>query len=151
MSKISVTGSDVIQIGGRNIADTADGDVGVLDFPNNVVEGKTGKNGNTTFAYNSTGLSATLTLRLLRGSADDKYLNSELALFLSDPPSYAFLRGEFVKRIGDGEGETTNDVYSLNGGVIQKQPNTKDNVEGDTEAAITEWSIFFSNTARSLT
>lgn len=153
---VSLTGSDVIQIGSsganlRTLADLADGDTGMLDFGNNIVEGKVGKNGNTIFSFNSTGKSATLTLRLIRGSADDKFLNSEMNLYLRDRAAYPLLDGEFVKRAGDGQGNVTADVYSMNAGVIQKYPNVKENVEGDTEASITEWVIFFANVDRSLT
>ncbi len=147
---VSLTGKDVLQIGTRVLADFADGDVATLDFPNNVVEGKVGKNGNTIYAYNSTGKSSTLTLRLVRGSADDKYLNSELNLYLADTAGYPLLSGEFVKRVGNGESVTA-DVYVLSGGVIQKMPNVKDNVEGDTDTSITEWVVFFGNGERSLT
>jgi len=153
---VSLTGSDIIQIGStggslRTLADLADGDTGVLDFGNNLVEGKVGKNGNTIYSFNSTGKQATLTLRVVRGSADDKYFNAEMNLYLRDRAAYPLLTGEFVKRAGDGLGNVTADVYAMNGGIIQKMPNVKENVEGDTEASITEWVIFFANVDRSLT
>lgn len=156
MSGVSLTGKDTITLGARGgapriLIDLADGDTGLLDFPNNLVEGKTGKNGNTIYAFNSTGVVSTLTLRVLRGSTDDKFLNSEQNLYKQDPASYVLLDGEIIKRVGDGIGNVTNDVYSIEGGIIQKMPIVKENVEGDTEQAVTIWIIMFANTDRGLT
>ncbi len=148
---VSLTGSDVIIIGSRTLADLADGDTAVLDFPNNLAEGKVGKNGNSIVSFNSTGKTGTLTLRVVSGSPDDKYLNSEMTLYLEDPASYPMLTGEFVKRTGSSDGTTTSLVYILDSGFIQKIPNVKDNVEGDTEASISEWTIMFLNNKRSIT
>lgn len=153
---VSLTGNDTIAVGTRGatlriLVDLADADTGVLEFPNNLVEAKTGKNGNTIYAFNSTGKVVTLTLRVMRGSTDDKYLNSEMNSYLNDPASYVLLDGEVVKRVGDGQGNITNDVYSLDGGIIQKMPAAKENVEGDTEQAVTIWQIIFANSNRGLT
>ncbi len=146
---VSITGKDVLTIGPRLITDFADGDVATLDFSNNSMEGKLGKNGNVIFAYNSTGKTATLTLRLLLGSGDDKYFNSEYSLCIGDPPTYPLLSGEIVKRVGK-DGSVTNVVYVMSGGVVQKTPNVKDNVEGDTEVAVSEWTLLFAKVERSL-
>jgi len=153
---VSLTGKDTIAIGSRGaapriFADLADGDVGVLDFPNNLIEAKTGKNGNTIYAFNSTGKVVTLNVRVIRGSADDKYMNGEMNRYLQDQAGYTLIDGEIVKRIGDGEGNITNDVYSLDGGVVQKMPAVKENVEGDTEQAVTIWQVIFANSDRGLT
>lgn len=153
---VSLTGKDTQQIGSRGLAlrvlaDLADGDAGNLDFPNNLVEVKTGKNGNTIYAFNATGKVCTYTARVLRGSADDKYFNAQMNLYLKDPAAYVLLDGEFIKRAGDGQGNVVSDVYRVSGGIPQKMPNAKENVEGDTEQAVTVWQIAFANTERSLT
>lgn len=153
---VSLTGKDTISIGSRGatlriLADLADGDTAVLEFPNNLVEAKTGKNSNTIYAFNSTGVVATALIRLLRGSVDDKYFNSELNRYKLDPAAYTLLDGEFIKRVGDGQGNITSDVYSLDGGIIQKMPNAKENVEGDIEQAVTIWQLIFANSDRGLT
>lgn len=152
---VALTGKDTIAIGStglalRIFADLADGDTAVLDFPNNLVEAKTGKNGNTIYAFNATGKVVTATIRLLRGSEDDKFLNGEMNRFLLDPPAYTFLGGSFIKRIGDGLGVVTNDNYTLSGGIVQKMPATKENVEGDTEQAVVIWQIIFANSDRGI-
>lgn len=153
---VALTGNDTIAIGSRGLAprifiDLADGDTGMLEYPNNLVEGKTGKNNNTIYAFNATGVVVNLTVRVLRGSNDDKYLNGESNRYRRDPAAYTLLDGEIVKRVGDGEGNITNDVYSLDGGIIQKIPVVKENVEGDVEQAVTVWQIVFANSNRGLT
>lgn len=152
---VALTGNDTISIGTSGLAlrifkDFADGDTGVLDFPNNLVEAKTGKNGNTIYAFNASGKVVTLTVRVLRGSADDKYLNAELNRYIVDPAAFTLVAGEMVKRVGDGEGNVTNDVYSLKGGIVQKMPAAKENVEGDVEQAVTVWQVIFANSNRSI-
>jgi hypothetical protein len=147
---VSLTGNDTIIIAARVFRDLADGNVGMIEFPNNLVEVKNGKNGNRIYALNAQGGIANLTLRLIRGSSDDKYLNSRLAEYRNDPASFILMDGEFVKRVGDGQGNVTSDVYRLDGGIIQKVPGVKDNVEGDTEQAVSIWNITFGNTNRAM-
>lgn len=155
MGGVSLTGNDTMALGStgaalRIFADFADGDTVNLEFPNNLVEAKTGKNGNTIYAFNATGQVVNATVRVLRGSPDDKFLNAELNLYLADPAAYPLLAGEFIKRIGDGTGAVVNDVYKIGGGVVQKFPTVKENVEGDTEQSISIYLILFANTERSI-
>lgn len=148
---VSLTGKDSIILDeNRILTDLADGDTAVLDFPNNVAEAKVGKNGNTIFAFNATGKTVTVTMRVIRASADDKYLNQRLAQYINDPAGFSLFVGEFIKRVGDGEGNVTNDVYLVDGGIIQKIPNVKENVEGDTEQSVAIYQFIFANTSRSL-
>ena len=147
---VALTGKDTHLVGTRILTDLAEGDVGNLDFPNNMVEMKTGKNGNTIYAFNATGKVVDYTVRTLLGSDDDKYLNAELNRYLNDPPSYTLLDGEFIKRVGDGAGDVSNVIYRVGGGIPKKLPNSKENVEGDTEQAIAEWVIGYANTDRSI-
>lgn len=147
---VALTGNDTIKIGLGILRDLADGNVGVLDYPNNLAEGKVGKNGNVIIALNTTGKQATLTVRVLLGSDDDKRLNAEMNSYLNDPPSYTLLDGEVVKRSGDGQGNVSNVVYPLSGGFVQKIPNVTENVEGETEQAVAVYQIFYSNTDRAI-
>lgn len=144
----SLTGKDTTIIAGRVFKDFADADTVVIDIPNNIVEAKVGKNGNTIFAFNSTGKTTNATLRLIRGSADDKFLNNKLNEYLQDPAAFVLLLGEFIKRSGDGQGNITSDIYKMEGGVVQKIPITKENVEGDTEQAVSIYQLIFANTSR---
>lgn len=151
MGSVTLTGADtVILDAGRIVADLADGDTALLEFPNNLAEGKVGKNGNTIYAFNATGKTVNVTLRVLRGSADDKYLNSRMQEYLNDPASFILIEGEFIKRAGDGRGNITADIYRLSGGIVQKMPGAKENQEGDTEQSVAIWNLTFANSNRVL-
>lgn len=142
-----LTGKDTIIVDGR-ILDLGDGDVAQVAFGNNLVEVTVGKNTNALFAENATGSMATLTLRVPRGNADDKYLNSKLAAQRKDLPGFVVMSGSLKKRLGDGDGNITTENYVLQGGVIQKMPEVKENVAGDTEQAVTVWTLVFANGER---
>lgn len=147
---VSLTGKDTSILDNRVLNDFGDGDVINIDFPNNLVEGKVGKNGNVLYAYNATGNQATVVIRVLRGSSDDKFLNSKLILYKQDPPSFVLMEGEFIKKVGDGKGNVTSDIYRINGGIVQKMVMGKENVEGDTEQALAIYTLLFSNADRAL-
>jgi len=146
----SLTGKDTIKINGRILNDFADGDTAVLEYPNELVGVKTGKGGNSIYAFNTMGRQCSFTLRVLRGSSDDKFLNNLLSLFENDPAVFSLMTGELVKNIGDGEGSVTADTYILSGGAFRKKTDAKENVEGDTEQAVSVYSIIFSNGGRSI-
>lgn len=146
---LTLTGKDTIIIDGRTL-DLGDGDVAQVAFSNNLVEVTVGKNANALFSENATGNMAVLTLRVPRGNADDKYLNSKLAAQRKDLPGFVVMSGSIKKRLGDGDGNILVDTYTLQGGVIQKMPDVKENVAGDTEQAITVWTLAFANGERVL-
>jgi hypothetical protein len=146
----SLTGNDITIINDRIFNDLADGDAINLDFPNNLVEGKKGKNRNAMITFNATGEQVTVTIRVLKASPDDKFLNNQLNLYRNNKSGYTLLTGEFIKRIGDGFGNITNEAYTMGAGYVQKIPNSKENVEGDSEQAVTIYQLMFMNTDRSL-
>lgn len=145
---VALTGKDTTILDSRMLTDFGTGDVVLIDAPNNLGEIKQGKNQNTIIAYNASGKQVTVTLRVIRGSADDKYLASRMQEFINDPPRFVLIAGEFIKRTGDGAGNVTNEVYTMQGGFIQKMPGAKENVEGDTEQAVSIYQIVFSNADR---
>jgi hypothetical protein len=147
---VSITGNDILVINGRVFADLADGDTSIIDFPNDVSAGKTGKNGNVLVAFNSTGKNVQLTLRLVRGSGDDKFLNSELRKYLNDSASYVPMAGSFTKRVGNGLGAVSADLYTFKVGIPKKIPGSKENVEGDTEQSVVSWEIMFYDGGRAI-
>lgn len=151
MSTTAMTGKDTIRVNGRNLNDFVDGDTAVLTFPDDLVQGKTGKNGNTIYALQNTGLRAEVVLRVLLGSPDDKFLNDLLALMKNDFPAFALLTGEFIKNVGDGKGNITQSIYTLSGGVFKKGVEVKENASGDTEQSVATYALMFSNAPRSLT
>lgn len=145
---VALTGKDTTILDSRMLTDFGTGDVVNIEAPNNLVEMKQGKNGNAIYAYNATGKQVNVTIRVIRGTADDKYLASRMQEYINDPPAFVLISGEFIKRSGDGAGNITNEVYTLSGGVVQKLPGGKENVEGDTEQAISIYVIMFSNADR---
>lgn len=150
MGSAALTGNDTIIIDARIMRDFADGDTVVLDFPNNLAETIVGKNGNMIVAYNASGKTVTATLRILRGSADDKYLNGRMQEYINDPAAFVMLEAEFIKRAGDGKGNITAEVYKLEGGTFQKPPATKENVSGDREQSVSVYALTFANSQRTM-
>jgi hypothetical protein len=150
MADVSLSGKDAIVINGRIFNDFADGDVANLTFPNDLANVKASKDGNLIFAFNETGRICNFALRVLIGSADDKYLNSLMQSMKSDFSGFNVLTGTFVKRIGDGKGNITNSIYVLSGGVFKKQPEQKNNVEGDTSQSVVVYELLFGNGNRNI-
>lgn len=147
---VTLTGQDTIIIAGRNITDLADGDVGTLDFPNDKVGVKTGKNGNTIYALNATGANADVVLRVLRGSPDDAFMNSLLTQQDLDFATFPLMSGTIQKRIGKGDGQVTNDTYRLQGGVFQRGTGVSSNVEGQTDQGVAVYTMKFALAPRNL-
>ena len=148
MPAVALTGSDVLIINDQQLTAFGDGDVAMLDFPNELNRVKVGKNGNVTIALDNNGKLMNVTVRLLRGSPDDAFLNGLEQEYLQDPPSFELLSGQFVKRVGDGQGNVINDTYIANLGNFRKLPGAKDNADGDTEQAIVVWELFFAQAIR---
>jgi len=151
MSTVSLTGSDTINIGDRTLADLADGDVVTLEFPNDIANVKTGKNGNAIYGLNETGRQSEVKIRVIRGSADDKYLNGLMVQQQANFAGFILLNAEFIKKTGDGLGVQTSDTYILSGGVFTKQVGAKTNVDGDTEQSVSIYTLKFTNSPRVLT
>ena len=55
MTTTTITGKDTLTLYSRVFTDFADGDASLLSHPNDLVEMKTGKNGNTIYTKNETG------------------------------------------------------------------------------------------------
>lgn len=145
---ISMSGNDTIKVNNRSLIDLADGDVGELTYPNELVTVKTGKNGNSLFAFNFSGRQADVKFRVIRGAADDKFLQSLLTQMELNFAGFVLLNGLFVKVAGDGSGNITNDTHVLQNGVFVKRTEAKSNAEGDTNQSLVEYHLKFSNAAR---
>lgn len=151
MSTIAMTGADTVKINNRIFADLADGDAVALTFPNDIAQVKTGKNGNSIYGLNESGRQCEVVIRLIRGSADDKFMNNLLATQQLNFASFILMIGEFVKRVGDGLGTVASDTYIMSGGVFTKGIEAKSNVEGDTEQSVSIYHMKFSNAPRVIT
>ena len=145
-----LTGKDTISINGRILNDFGDMDTAHLTFPNDLMVVKTGKNGNAIYAFNAPGQQAEIVLRVLRGSSDDKFLNGILSQQRADPSGFVLMTGTFVKNLGDGAGNIQSDTYIMSGGVFKKQNEVKENVDGDTEQAISIYTMTFGNSPRTI-
>ena len=147
---VSLTGNDTLVLAGINVTDTADGDWFTVAFDNDLANLKRGKNGNAIFAENAMGPVGTASLRLIRGSDDDKAMNSLLQQQLQDFASFVLLDGQFVKRVGDGNGFVSGDTGQLFGGIFKRNVDSKSNAEGDTEQSVALYRFEFSNVQRAL-
>ena len=150
MGQVALSGKDTIKINGRILNDLVDGDCVLLTFPNDLTTIKTGKNGNSLYSFNYTGEQVDVVIRVLRGSADDKFLNELLGVYKNDPPAFTLLVGEFIKKIGDGTGAVISDTYAVSGGVFKKNVEAKENAEGDTDQSMAIYTLGFSNAPRTL-
>lgn len=152
MPAVALSGNDTITINNRVLTDLADENVVELTFPNDIAKVKTGKNGNSIYGLDETGKQAEVKLRVLRGSADDKFLNGLLQLQNNNFAGSVLMIGQFTKFIGTGVkgGQLINDTYNLSGGVFTKQVEGKSNVAGDTDQSISMYTIRFSNAPRAI-
>ena len=148
MGVFAVTSNDTLTLNGHVFIDQAYGDVSKVTFPNELINMKTGKNGNTVISANASGFNADLELRLLRGSSDDQYMQALVIRPDSNFPATVLLDGTFAKMLGDGKGNVVYDVYTLAGGVVRRQVDGKENVEGDSEQAVSIYMIKFANSGR---
>lgn len=150
MPAVALSGNDTIQINNQVLNDLATGTVAELTFPNEIANVKTGKNGNSVYGLNETGKQAEFKVHVLRGSADDQFLNN---LFIQQQNNFAgtvLMFGQFVKKIGDGTGVITSDTYTVSGGVFTKGIEAKMNVEGETDQSIAVYTMKFGNAPRSI-
>lgn len=148
-SAYALTGADTIIINDIPLKDFADGDIGTLEMSNDLFAMSTGKNGNTIFAYDESGRNATLTVRVLMSSKDDKRLNG-LVPKHEGFASTVLINGSVVKMVGDGQGNVSYNSYLLKGGLIQRKPNMSSNVNGETAQAVVEYVIQFADAERAI-
>lgn len=151
MSTVALSGSDTVMLQNRVLADLADENCVELTFPNDIASVKTGKNGNSIYGLNESGKQGDVKIRVIRGSADDKFLNGLLAAQQNNFAGTVLLFGSFIKKIGNGEGAITSDTYIMSGGVFTKQVEAKMNVSGDSEQSVSIYTVKFSNAPRVIT
>lgn len=150
---IALSGNDTININGTVLADLADGNCVEMTFPNDISNVKIGKNGNAIFGLNTTGQMAEVKIRVLRGSSDDQTLLGLLNAQQQNYQGSTLVIGQFIKKIGDGNGNVTSDTYTLGGGTFTKIPEAKTNVEGETDQSVSVYTLKFANspTVRAIT
>lgn len=150
MGTLSLLGSDTIKIGERILSDFGSGEVAKISYATELATVKTGKNGNTIFVQNASGFQAMLEVKVIRGSADDKALQSILTSYRSNPTAFVLQNAELAKKIGDGTGVVSSDTYVLTGGIPTKQVEVTSNVEGDTEQGLSAYTFVFAVSDRAI-
>lgn len=150
MSIQVISGDDTLVLYGRVFTDFADGDISQIVFNEDIATMKTGKNRNTAYSRNESGNNAEATIKLMRGSSDDQFLLNFLSQYTGDFAATVLAAGQFVKRLGDGAGNITNDVYNLNGGIFSRQVDAKENTSGDTEQSVAIYRMKFAYGARAI-
>ena len=151
MSAIALTGNDTITINDYLFTGLATGNCVELTFPNEIADLRTGKNGNSIYALKESGRQCEVKVIVLLGSADDNFLNNLLTQQQNNFVGTVLLSGEFIKKIGDGAGNLTSDIYVLGGGIFIKIPEAKTDTEGDVTQSTALYTLRFSNAPRSLT
>jgi hypothetical protein len=150
MAVIAMTGNDSLTLQNRIITEFADGAYAELTYSEDVASVKTGKNGNTVYSQNQAGLNGELVIRLVRGGSDDKFFNGLYSQQQQNFAGFVLLFGQFIKKIGDGNGVITNDIYALSGGIFTKAVGAKSTAEGEVDASVSIYTFKFSVAPRAI-
>jgi hypothetical protein len=114
-----------------------------ITIPNEMVNVMVGKNGNAVFAAIKRGQIGDMELRPLMANTDHVFLNAQLAQWNANATAYVVMNGIFTKVLGDGLGNVRRFSYTLNGGVVLKNIDAVENVEGETDQAISVFRLRF--------
>jgi hypothetical protein len=150
MPVVSLTGNDTVIINNRVFTDFADADIAKLTYPIEIADLKVGKNGNAIYALNENGRQCDVELRLVRATPDDVYLNNLLLTQKANFAGFVLMIGQFIKLVGDGAGNISNDTYIMSGGIFVSPVEVTSNVEGDTSQSVAIWKLKFSNSPRAI-
>lgn len=132
------------------LSDFADGTVAELSAPNELSSMTTGYNGNSLAAHNEPGRQRELTLRLVKGSSDDKRFNQFYNLWKNRDLRFRPLSMTFTKNVGHSDGSITNDKVSCFAGFPAGQPSQMADMAGNTEQVVSVYMIRFGNSERSM-
>lgn len=137
-----LTGDDTLILWDRTITDLADGDVVTIVADNNIASSVVGKGGNIIVAKDEQGKKCTVTLRLLKGSSDDSFIQGYYKTYENDSALFTFGNGSFSKRLGDGSGNVVYDTRYLKAIHFTKPPyDATWNVNGATDQAVTVYTF----------
>ncbi len=137
-----LTGDDTFIIWDRTITDLADGDVITVTADNNIASSVVGKGGNIIIAKDEQGKKCTVTLRVLKGSSDDQFIQAYYKTYEIDSALFVLGNGSFAKRLGDGSGNVVFDTRYLKAIHFTKPPyDATLNVNGATDQAVTVYTF----------
>ena len=132
------------------LSDFADGTVAELAAPNELSTITTGYNGNSLGSHNEPGRQRELTLRLVKGSSDDKRINKNYNMWKNRDLRFKPLKMTFTKNVAHGDGSVTKDTVECFFGLPTGQPGQMQDTAGNTEQVISIYSIRFGNSERSM-
>ncbi len=148
------TALDLIEItdyrGTFALTDYANGNVAELSTPNELSSMTTGYNGNGLAAHNEPGRQRVLTLRLVKGSGQDRRLNETFELWKKRDGRFKPLKAACTKNIGHGDGSITHDTTTVFFGIPGNAPTTFINTEGDIEQLVSIFTFNFADYERTL-
>ena len=151
MSTVALSGTDTVIQDGIVQSGLADGDAVLVEFKEDLAKVKIGKEGNASIALNQMGRMIEVTYRYIRGSTDDKAMNSRVQQFISNTAGFVLGTAEYIKKVGDGTGNAASDTIVASSGVPSRQPNWKSNPEGDPEQGISVYKWTFAKAVRIIT
>lgn len=148
------TGKDTIIVndymGEFVLSDLADGVCAELVANNDLSSTSTGFNGNSLGAHNEPGRQRELTLRLVKGSEDEKRLNKSYNFWKQRNPLFRPFTMKFIKRVEHGDGNATEDTVKCYFGLPSGQPGHTADTTGNTDQVVAVYMIRFGNSEHSM-
>ena len=132
------------------LTDFADGTVAELSAPNELSSMTTGYNGNSLGSHNEPGRQRELTLRIVKGSGDDKRLNANYNLWKNRDLRFKPLSMTFTKKVAHENGSVTDDKVTCYFGLPSGQPAQVSDMNGNTDQVVSVYTIRFGNSERSM-
>lgn len=150
----SYTAQDIIvcedHSGDWVLSDLADGTVAELSAPNDLSTTTTGYNGNSLGSHNEPGRQRECTLRVVKGSNDDKRLNKNYNLWKNRDMRFRPLKMTFTKNVAHSDGSLTKDTVECYFGLPSGQPVQMQDTAGNTEQVVSVYMLRFGNSERSM-
>ncbi len=132
------------------LSDLADGTVAELSAPNELSTTTTGYNGNSLGSHNEPGRQRECTLRVVKGSNDDKRLNKNYNLWKNRDMRFRPLKMTFTKNVAHEDGSVTRDTVECFFGLPSGQPVQMQDTAGNTEQVVSVYMLRFGNSERSM-
>lgn len=151
MDSVALCGTDTLIFNQTVQGGLADGDFANVEYPDDIATMKIGKDGNVIAALNQAGRRAEVTVRYVRGSREDKAMNSLCTQWVTNPAAFTMLTGEYVKKVGDGTSKVASDNTVFSSGVPSRLPGVKGNAEGDADQGVAVYKIKFGRALRIIT
>lgn len=132
------------------LSDLADGTVAELSAPNELSTVTTGYNGNSLGSHNEPGRQRECTLRVVKGSNDDKRLNKNYNLWKNRDNRFRPFDMTFTKNVAHADGSVTHDTVECFFGFPSGQPVQMQDTAGNTEQVVSVYMLRFGNSERSM-